>query len=89
VNVKSRENAALTDSAAVEIAIRAVLSDDNRVKSHDVNETTFYYVKAALSYGYSEPMTPEQRALNIMLTKIRAGKACCEKAWELYHQLRS
>jgi len=84
-----RDDAALTDSAAVEIAIEAVLSDDNRIKAHNVNETTLYYVKAALSFGYSEPMTAEQRALNIMLAKIKAGRACCEKAWSLYHQLRS
>ena len=79
----------LTDSAAVEEAIKTILDNPARQKSYDENECVFYQIRAAMAMGYSEPMTAEQRAMNTILSEIQAGKSCCEKAWEIYHNLRS
>lgn len=79
----------LSDSEAVEATIATIIRNKSRHKSSCENETTFYYLKASLDLGYSEPLTAEQRAMNVMLTQIKASKSDCETAWKLYHELTS
>ena len=87
--VQEDDEKRLTDSEAVVLAIEAVVSDPERVKSISDNESVYFQIRAAIALGYQEPLTTEQRALNTLLTKIKAGKTCCEKAWETYHKSRS
>jgi len=78
----------LTDGEAVELAIRAVINEPARVISLSADESVYFQKRAAFASGYQPPFTAEQRALNSSLTKHKAGKSSCEKAWKLYHFLR-
>ena len=78
----------LTDGEAVELAIRTVVKERARVLALSKAESDDFQKRAALILGYKAPLTPEEEALNFLLTKHKAGKASCEKAWKLYHFLR-
>lgn len=45
-----------------------------------------YQIGAAMRVGVHEPFTEEQLALNAFLSRIGAGKALTNKAWQLYTQ---
>lgn len=50
----------------------------------NADEQFFYQVRAAHKFGYSEPFSNEQMALNTMLSAINATKEQTEKAWGLF-----
>ena len=88
-NSEKADKKPLSDSEAVEHVIEILLSDTARLKARSEDEAAFFAIKASSAMGYSEPMTAEQRAMNSMLAKLKMSYACCEKAWKLYHYLRS
>lgn len=51
---------------------------------HDV---CFLQLKAAQKFGYSEPFTFEQTAMNNILKNNGASKELTEKTWELYRKI--
>ena len=78
----------LTAGEAVGLAIRAVINEPARVPALSADESVCFQERAAFASGYNPPFTAEEQALNFLLTKHKAGKSSCEKAWKLYHFLQ-
>ena len=69
----------------VDQVIDEVIDQRSKDAATDDIEAYFFQIIAAQSYGYYEPLTPEQIALNTYLTSIKAGKQISMYAWGLLH----
>ena len=69
----------------VDRVIVEIMDQPQKDRATDDVEAYFYQMVAGQSYGYYEPLTPEQTALNNYLTSIKAGKKISMYAWGLLH----
>jgi len=72
------EDEGMPASAAVEQIIYQISNDSARLKAKSADECIIFQDSAAQAVGYEKPYTAEQRAMNTILTELRAGNACCE-----------
>lgn len=66
--------------------IRAIESSEDWDSAKSENEVFLYQLRAAHNVGALEPLTAEQKSLNLYLQYRRAGRKTCDYAWRMLAQ---